>query len=94
MCPGTALNAPASLKHPAHPLPGTGVVWTLKLFFFAELCVWLCDLCGFLSSFTSYRKVRKGFRKERKANCITTRCLGFVDTSTGGEYVPLALNLR
>jgi hypothetical protein len=28
----------------------------------------LGDLCGFALFFKSYRKVRKGFRKERKAN--------------------------
>jgi hypothetical protein len=36
--------------------------------FFAKLCGWLGDLCGFALSFSSYRKVRKGFRKDRQAN--------------------------
>jgi hypothetical protein len=36
--------------------------------FFAKLCVHLGDLCGSALSFIAYRKVRKVFRKERKAN--------------------------
>ena len=46
---------------------GSGSVWKTKNVFFAKLCVWLGVLCGFALYFTSYRKVRKGFRKERKA---------------------------
>jgi hypothetical protein len=67
----TILHAAETVPRTAFGFPlllaGSGSVWRRKvsLRHFASP---LGDLCGFALVSPSYRKVRKGFRKERKAN--------------------------
>jgi hypothetical protein len=62
----------AGLGH--YRMPGADAVSPNQLHSLAKLCVRLSDLCGFDGSSGLYRKVRKGFRKVRKANCTSTAC--------------------